>query len=332
MTRFIKKIALFCLPLIILAGLGINLDLLKVFKSYDTLYDNNNIVTINRTLASTKILLKHRDVAHYNAFVFGSSRSQAFKAEHWEQYLPENASTFHYDGMSEGIYNIYKKLEFLDSQKFDINYALIIIDRSTLLGTEKQLSHLQINPIIFNDISKFNFYCTNLKASLNPKLIVAYLDYSVFKTHRNYMQSYIRRYKYPDTFTPIYNDSYYGNDKLIAEDSLGYYKKMYKKNFFRERPATNYKKLEVTNKELKLLKAIKTILNKHNTSYKIVISPIYDQIPMEKEQLTVLQSIFKTENVYDFSGINSFTTPISNYYEYSHFRPHVANKILDSIY
>ena len=183
---------------------------------------------------------------------------------------------------------------------------------------------------MFNDVSAVKFYWVNLKASLNPRLVISYIDYSLFKTYRSYMKNHIRRYKYPDTYTPISNDIYYDYDKLIAEDSLAYYKNMSSK--FYKRPITNYKKAEVSNEEIKLLKAIETILKKHKTSYKIVVSPLYDQIPLEKEQLELLKSVFKTNSVYNFSGDNELTRPISNFYEQSHYRPVVANKILDSIY
>lgn len=332
MKQFLKKIGLFCLPFLVLLVVGLNLDVLKIFKSYNNYYDSENSVTLNRTLVSTKIVLKNKDKANYNAFIFGSSRSQAFKAERWEGYLPENTSAFHYDGISEDIYGIYKKLEFLDQQNFNINHALIVIDRSTLQGTKKRDKHLQINPVEFNDVSLPKFYWVNLKASLNFKLLVSYIDYSIFNKHRSYMKNRIRHYKYPDTFTPIYNDTYYAYDRLIAEDSLGYYNMMIKKNYFRERPTKNYKSAIITTEAIVLLNKIKAILNKHNTDYKIVVSPMYNQIPMEKAQLQALQSVFKTEAIFNFSGVNKLTTPISNYYEYSHFRPQVANTILDSIY
>jgi hypothetical protein len=332
MRKFIKKFTLFCIPFLILIIIGLNLDLLKVFKSYDNYYEANNFITLNRTLVSTKVLLKHKKKANYNAFIFGSSRSQAFKAEQWKNYLPENANAFHYDGISEDIYGIYKKLEFLDSQHFKINHALLIIDRSTLVGTKKRDAHLQINPIEFNDVSPLKFYWVNFKAALDPKFLLSYIDYSVFNKHRSYMKTKIRHYKYPDSFTPIYNDTYYAYDKLIAEDSLGYYELMHKKRFFRKRPTTVFEDNDVSNEEIRLLKAIDTIFKKHNTSYKIVVSPMYNQIPMEHKQIELLNTIFNKDAIYDFSGINKLTIPISNYYEYSHFRPVVANKILDSIY
>jgi len=80
------------------------------------------------------------------------------------------------------------------------------------------------------------------------------------------------------------------------------------------------------------LKKIKEIFTRHNTRYKIIISPIYDQIPLEQEQLNLLYEVFGKENVYDFSGKNRFTEPISNYYETVHFKPYVAHEILNIVY
>jgi hypothetical protein len=45
-----------------------------------------------------------------------------------------------------------------------------------------------------------------------------------------------------------------------------------------------------------------------------------------------LSGIFGTERVFDFSGVNEFTTDFRNYYEESHYRPQVAREILKRIY
>ena len=65
---------------------------------------------------------------------------------------------------------------------------------------------------------------------------------------------------------------------------------------------------------------------------KIIISPVYDQIPIEEEQIELLEQIFGEENIYNFSEKNKFTESIYNFYEASDCRPHVANKIMDIIY
>ncbi|MEG2479981.1 MAG: hypothetical protein RSA50_06885, partial [Mucinivorans sp.] len=46
----------------------------------------------------------------------------------------------------------------------------------------------------------------------------------------------------------------------------------------------------------------------------------------------IIDYIFGQNNVFDFSGINSFTKDYHNYYEDSHYRPHVAKAIIDTIY
>ena len=88
----------------------------------------------------------------------------------------------------------------------------------------------------------------------------------------------------------------------------------------------------LTAEEKKQLLAIKKIFEKHNTRYKVVISPIYNQVPMEKEQIELLEQIFGKEYIYNFSGKNQFTEPLHNFYETSHYRPHVANEIMKKIY
>ncbi|MEQ3664827.1 MULTISPECIES: hypothetical protein [unclassified Olleya] len=331
MKIFLKKLAFFFIPIILYVIIVLSLDIFKIFKDYNNYY-NQDITTLNRTYVSTKIFQKNKDSVNYDSFIFGSSRSQAFKTPIWKHYLPEKSVPFHYDAHSEDLYGIYKKLEFLDDVNSPINHALIIIDRAVLSGTIKRLNHLYINPVEFNDVSKYEFYSSFILANLNPRFMMAYADFYCFKTYRNYMKNYVRMDKYPDTFTPIYNDSYYGLAKEIKEDSLGYYNKLKQQGVFYQRPQESNITLEKTKREIDLLNKIKSIFNKHDTNYKIVVSPLYDQIPMEEEQLVLLYSIFDKDKVFDFSGKNNLTEPISNYFESSHYKPNVAKIILDSIY
>lgn len=48
--------------------------------------------------------------------------------------------------------------------------------------------------------------------------------------------------------------------------------------------------------------------------------------------LSTLQTLFGKEKVYDYSGINELTDPIGNFYESSHYRPHVARQIMQEVY
>ncbi len=74
------------------------------------------------------------------------------------------------------------------------------------------------------------------------------------------------------------------------------------------------------------------ILKENNTKYKIIISPLYNQIPLSNGRKEILFNIFKEENIYDFSGENCYTKFIYNYYETSHYRKFIGDKILDKVY
>ena len=81
-----------------------------------------------------------------------------------------------------------------------------------------------------------------------------------------------------------------------------------------------------------MLYKIKSLIDESKTNCKIIISPLYNQIKFNPEDLIILQNIFGTNNVYDFSGINEYTNNTLNYYENSHYRPILCDQILSIIY
>jgi hypothetical protein len=87
----------------------------------------------------------------------------------------------------------------------------------------------------------------------------------------------------------------------------------------------------INKKQIFMLKEVKHILEKNNTNYKVVLSPLYEQIKFNNSDLLLLENEFGN-NLYDFSGKNSFTDVKTNYYETSHFRPNVGDSILKIIY
>ena len=330
MKKFIIKLLIFKIPVIFLIVMVITMDFFKIhgFQNY---YSTQKI-ELNREVITTSTFNHFMKKEKFNSFIFGSSRSQAYKCANWSKYLDENAVTFHFDASGEGIWGVSKKIEYINEIGDTIKNALIVIDRRTLRQTNPRNGHLFIPMPCISQSSKSEYYLTFLKASLNPKFLIANLDYSIFKTYRGYMGSMIRRYKYDHQVNNKNCDTWYGYDKHIAIDSLGYYNELIKKGIFYKRPKTVLSECKVTLKENQQLKTIKNIFEKHKTKYKIVISPVYDQIPMEKAQIELLENLFGKENIYNFSGKNQYTQPIHNYYESSHYRPNVANDILDIIY
>jgi hypothetical protein len=127
-------------------------------------------------------------------------------------------------------------------------------------------------------------------------------------------------------------DIWYAYDQDIKSDSASYYANLISKGVFYERKKIDLSIPLIGTKQVKLLNEINHVINKNNINLKIVVSPLYSQISFNNLDKQFLKTLFGNENVYDFSGKNNFTENISNYYENSHYKPYVANKIMDSIY
>ena len=145
------------------------------------------------------------------------------------------------------------------------------------------------------------------------------------------MRGMISESKYPWIVDSINCDINYGMELEIKEDSVGYYNKMKMLNVFSESRKRKQKVDTLSNLTFEILKEISKIFKENKTDFKIIISPLYNQVPLKKEYLNKMEQIFKKTNVYDFSGVNSITSSFGNYYEQSHYRPHVARLILKEI-
>jgi len=309
----------------------ISVDIFKIY-GFEEDYYTNNIVSLNREMICTKTYNHYRAGETFDSFIFGSSRSLAYRCKSWSEYLPADAKPFHFDGSGEGIWGISKKIEYIDELGDPIDNALLILDRTALRTTANRDGHLFIAMPCISKESKLDYYLTFLKASISGRFLLAYIDYSIFRNYRGYMGLSIRRTEYPNEADNVNCDIWYGYDKQIEVDSLGYYNHLKEIGAFFPRPKERSWECRVTDREVEQLIIIKNIFLRHNTNYKIIISPIYDQIPLEQEQLNILNEVFGKDNVFDFSGKNRFTEPVSNYYETVHFKPHVANEIMNIVY
>ena len=121
-------------------------------------------------------------------------------------------------------------------------------------------------------------------------------------------------------------------EKMIDQNPDEYYNAERMAGFW-ERRTTHYTFPPVIfDKQKLLLNEINKIFQKHNTHVKIIINPLYDQRELNKKDLEVLIDIFGRDVVFDFSGKNDLTAPVQNYYEQSHYRPHVADSVMARIY
>ena len=138
----------------------------------------------------------------------------------------------------------------------------------------------------------------------------------------------------PFYYIPEYNEVHkYGAEELLESDPEAYYATL--TGFYRlyERTYTDSVSAPVIGvKQRDALKQLHTLLMNGNTDYRIVISPLYNQIALNPQDVKCLKEIFGEDKVFDFSGVNKYTNEVTNYYEVSHYRPKLCNIILKQIY
>jgi hypothetical protein len=332
MKQFITKLSYFALigiiPILALFSSYLYFDPFKVLRPYNN-YSYPYVIP-NRDYISTTMFINNHKKNNYNSFVLGSSRTLAFRPNSWHKYLSDNDSPFMFDASSESIYGIYTKLKYLDSTNIEIKNALIILCRDASFSYEEnQKGHLFIKDPATSGENNLAFQYEFFKAYYNILFLFNFYSYKILGTYKPFMSGYIENRKITyDTLTNEIN--IIDQETEILQDPSEYYKR--RKQLFYDRIGEKTDSIQrITKKHKFMLREIKRILHENKTCYKIVISPLYEQIKINPSDLSFLKKEFGN-NLYDFSGKNSFTDNKINYYETSHFRPSVGDSIFKMIY
>ena len=120
-------------------------------------------------------------------------------------------------------------------------------------------------------------------------------------------------------------------DSLIRGDSVAYYGE-YRAGIFYERNPESEPDAVIDADREALLRRIADLTTKSGVDYRIVITPNYDQVAMNDEDLSLIRELFDPSRVYDFSGANAITNEVGNYYEERHFKPYVARRLMMTAY
>jgi hypothetical protein len=332
MRYFIRRLLLFLIPLYLIIISYFLIDPFRVLYNYDDYY-LDAFCQLNRENVSLNSYIKGKKQVPYNSFVFGSSRTLAYKTTDWRQVVnSDNFYPFVFDASNESIEGIASKLEYLDQTNTTINNALIIVCTDVTFNKDftNKKEHLYIKHPELSNNSRVRYCFAFFKAYFTNGFFIKYLDYKIFSVERKYMSNAIDlRYTRTNSVT---NDLYLDDqESAIVNDSLSFYEK-YKYSFY-VRPGNELIcKEQIGQEDILQLTRIADILKKHKTNFKIIIGPLYDQKKFNSVDLRKLTSIFGNENVFDYSGINAITANKFNYLENSHYRYSAGRRIMQEIY
>lgn len=331
MKRFLLRLGNFSIlviiPIIILISLYVYFDPFKVLRNYN---NYSSIVIPNRDFVSTKMFINNYKKYNYNSFIFGSSRTLAFRPSSWCKYLSVDSRPFMFDASGESIYGIYTKIKYIDSKNVDLKNVLIIICRDvTFEHSENHQGHLFIKHPATTGESTVKSQFVFLKAYFDPKFLFSFYAYKVNGKYNPFMSGILEdEILTYDSITNELNISY--REEEILQNPYQYYIDR-KETFYERKVEQTDSVTRIGKKHLAMLQEIKLILEENKTNYKVIISPLYEQVKFSENDLRILNSIFG-DHLYDYSGRNDITDLKSNYYETSHYRPKVGDSILRVIY
>ncbi len=329
MRRFLLKlIAFISIPAFILAVIAffyVRKDMYMDFgsyKNYSWKYSYQSLGDI-----STKKLLQSN--IKYNSFIFGSSRTVGLYACYLQTKIP-GSQFFHYANWNESIGGIYAKLRLLDSLGYQINNVFIYLDTDYTFDNDGRCNandhYLLTGENRYTYL--FKHYQTFIPPLLNLNKIKILLGYKVTDVFPDWESDLITNdsnRQCTDSIAANYDrDRFTRKDSSIIDSLVktGFLYKRSKKQQFRAN--------QISMAEKQILLRIKLLLNRHQSKYYVVITPLYDQLKFNNTDMNIIHSIFG-EHVYDYSGINSITNDVYNYLDRKHFSPYNSKTIADEI-
>jgi hypothetical protein len=339
MKRFIKRLLKFSvfliIPFLALLVLYVKMDPFKVIKSYDSFYDaNKNVwVALNKDFVSTTTFIKNSKHTNYNSFIFGNSRSVFYQIDDWKKYLEPGSKCFHFDAALESLWALNKKIVFIDKHGFNLDNVLIVLDHSIIAQDKPRSGHLLItSPPLVNNSNLLEFHKTFFFAFLSPDFFYAYMDFKQSGELKPYMKKSGLLTDLPQQYDITTNEIRLEHFENLIKEERYYTPELLSLFYDRDSLTQSHSPQNILAAQKKLFENIQSIFQKHNSKVKVIISPLYDQMKLNESDLIYLKDTFGEDNVFDFSGINEFTNDYRNYYEISHYRPHVARKILEIVY
>ena len=332
MKKFLKYSLLFILPLILYLVEYVICDPFKVIRHYDNYYLEKGSGSVNRNFVSTMNYLNKNDLYHYDSFIFGNSRSLFYMIEDWKDHIDSNSICYHFSESGGSINGLYYKVRLIDENGGKLNNALFVIDRDLLANLEQDGRLFIMPPVLNYNKNIVQFHKEHLLAWFDFKFWLLWTEYRITGVYRQEMNDYLAigtNYKY---YNPITNE-----EPRIVQDSLISIGEYYNEERIAEFETAQQFSDSISppylnDIKIKSLMEMHSILERQHTKYRIIISPMYNQIKLNPSDYQILCMVFGKDNVFDFSGVSKWSGDYHNYYETSHYLPNVAAQVMDSVY
>ena len=333
MKKLVFKLVVLLSPLLFLMLTYVIIDPFAVVYKTSSVYEPSIDYKV------TKQYLSNTKERAYNSFIFGNSKTLAFEGNCWKNFTG-NSAIFDYGTPGESIKNIYHKIKLIDKLNDSLKNVLLILDEQIIRNFNNTTNYLQgpvykHHPLTANEsyvdffffffkcyLSDFKFIET-LKMALNGKSEVD-ADFLFTEKNKNF-----------NALTCEFGMT--KQEQEIEKNGFAVYYQKHQLEFGNAQASSNTlinksSNLSLRVEDLKRLHEIKTLFVKHQTSYKVILGPVYASNAFPKVSLIELEQIFGEENVFNFSDPNSAYSDSTCFYERTHYRTKVGCDILQTVY
>ncbi len=312
MKYFIKRLIIFIIPFVFfLFGIAL----------YNIWLDPFGVINANMAQQKTEPNQHYLKIKYcidnpqkFNSFLFGSSRVGKIDVTK----IPDSNKWYNFT-YSEAIpAETLEDLKTLLNNKVKIKKILIGLDEISYLISPESHESESLRKSYKNRIDPYLYYLF-LKPSYSMYLSIKNADSSKFYSEGTYKVIY-NSGSFPPNKKDIYIEK---NTKIHESDSIfnmPYWSPLYK---------------ERINKSIKEINEIDMLCKTNKIEVVYFINPIYEVTYTEAVShnfLSFIKKLSSTITFYDFSGINAITSNRLNFYETSHYRPLVGDKIIQRIF
>lgn len=265
---------------------------------------------------------QYDDTMHYNSFIVGSSRSGFYNIEDWKPYLADDASCFHFSQNGDNLLGSWQRIKYLYNRFDRIDNILLVMDPSFIEDMKPHRGHLFMQPWQVTGRKDF--------MEFNREHIVAFFSWDYQKRLWGLTNEDTDLHYY---YIPEYNELHKdGAEALLDSLPEAYYACLDVIFPYDRSGIETISEPKILEEQCQALIEIRDLFVSHHTDYRIVISPMYDQVKLNPQDLQFLNETFGEDKVFDFSGINEYTNDVSNYYEKNHYRPKLCKRLLERLY
>ena len=319
---FLKRVLLFLLPFLLLMLVYAVSDPFRVIRPSSTV-DRKKVFQISDFETTRNFIASVRE-SGYNSFTLGNSKINGVSLD-YPAFLPAGSKYFDFHNPGEAPLNILNKIRLISKSGVQVKNVLIAFDYPIVTSG---MGDLPLKPDFIHHpqtsgSSWIHFHFSVFKLFLANLFFVKYFDYMIFNTYRPYMS---------DVFQEPGKTGLESPEATIAADSSAYYKQH--AAAFRRLKVQKIKESNIrfSEKEEEELFEAGRLLKETGADVRILVCPVYNEVPFNRANIQVLKKAFGEVNVYDFSGKNEFSESAGYWYEGGHFRPVAGKQMLKVIY